>query len=773
MFKSVPKSTRDVLGYKTMLPNGVAWLGADEWSMTMRVSDINYVAAAEEHQESIVDRWARFLNSFGAGTRVQETVTNRVLADADVADLVQKQLRGDEGDKYRSDFNRIVRDKLASASGNTVTEKYVTVTVQEPDEEKANATLTRIAHEIEASLQSMDDCKAERLTRTERLAALAHVLRPHELFGFTEDDFAGKHRQATADYVAPWGIEVLDKAGPLQFHNGTADTFHQVLWVRDYPVWLSDRLITELTEIKCDLTVSLHLEPYDQIEGMTLIERQIAEMEMQTITERKKAKKQGIGEDMIPRKLVDALDEGRELRQELSTSNQKVFSTVMVIGISAGSRAALEQNVKRAMTVIRKQSVKAEVLKWMQVDGLTTELPIGRRAIPMRRTLTTASAAIIVPFTTQELFVPGGIWYGVNAQSSNALVADRTATPNGNGFFFGTSGSGKSQFGKNEIAQIVLDRPDDDVIIIDPEREYEPSVAAFQGSTARIHAGSLDRVNPMDIDLDAATDDGDPILAKSNFVLAALDHLIGGQTGLNAQQRSLADRVTVALYRRYAAERGPMPTFLDLRDGLIATGDPVGAQMGAALELYTVGSLNTFSHQTNVDTNARLFSWDINQLGSELKSFGMMVVLDQVWQRIVRNRAIGRRTWVYIDEFHLLLVDRFLSEFFRTLWARVRKYGAIATGITQNIEAVLAHEDARLMLANSDFLALLGQNPTDADALVELLHFSSEQRRRFTNVLPGQGLLRSGGRVIPFDGRIPEDSLLYSLFSTKFGETNE
>ncbi|ODA91119.1 hypothetical protein ATY41_06950 [Leifsonia xyli subsp. xyli] len=755
-----------------MLPGGIAWLGADEWSMTMRISDINYVAASEAHQESIIDRWARFINGFSAGTRIQETVTNRVLADADVAEMVQKRLQSDPYDTYRDDFNRIVRDKLAYASGNTVTEKYVTVTVQEPDVEKAEATLTRIAHEIEASLQSMDECQAVRLNRTERLEALARVLRPHELFGFTEHGFAGTRRQATADYAAPWGIEVLDKAGPLQFHNGTADTFHQVLWVRDYPVWLSDRLITELTEIKCDLTVSLHLEPYDQVEGMSLVERQIAELEMQTITERKKARKQGIGEDMIPRKLVDALEEGRQLRQELSTSNQKMFSTVMVIGVSADRRATLDQNVKRAMTVIRKQSVKAEILKWMQLGGLTTELPIGRRAIPMRRTLTTASAAILVPFTTQELLVPGGIWYGVNAQSSNAVVADRTATVNGNGFLLGTSGSGKSQFGKNEITQIILDRPEDDVIIIDPEREYEPCVQAFNGATARIHAGSPHSVNPMDIELDIAVSDGDPILAKSNFVLAALDHLIGRASGLTAAQRSVADRVTVGLYRKYAAERGAMPTFVELREGLLATGDPIGHQLAASLEIYTVGSLGGFAQRTNVDLNSRVVSWDISQLGSELKSFGMMVVLDQIWSRVARNRAAGRRTWLYIDEFHLLLVDRFISEYFRALWARARKWGLIATGITQNIEAVLAHEDARLMLAKSDFLALLSQNPVDAETLVDLLRFSAEQRRRFTNVLPGQGLLRSGGRVIPFDGRIPEDALLYRLFSTKFGEAN-
>lgn len=764
-FKAAPQKTRDLLGYKTMLPSGVAWLGDDEWSMTMRLDDINYVSAPQDQQESILDRWARFINSYGAGTRLQLTVANRVLDDADVASLVQMKRTHDEYDHYRDDFNRVVRVKLAAASGNTVTEKFITVTVQESDQEKAEATLTRIEHEIETSMQSMEGCRAERLSRTDRLRAIARVLRPHEPFTFTEAEFAEVGRRATHDYLAPYAVESTDKTGPVVFHNATADTFHQVLWVRDYPPYLSDRLITELSEIKCDLTVSLHLEPYDQVAGMSLVERQIAEMEMQTINERKKAQKQGIGDDMIPRKLVDALAEGRDLRQELAGSNQKVFSSVMVIGISASTPEALEQNVKRAQSVIRRASITVELLKYMQLDGITTELPIGRRVIPMRRALTTSSAAIIVPFTTQELFVPGGIWYGINAQSSNAIVADRTKTMNGNGFVLGTSGSGKGVFAKSEITSVFLTRPNDDIIVIDPEREYEPIVQAFGGETIRLHAGSQQRVNALDIDLEAAEDE-DPILIKSEFVLSLLEAQIGGTRGLTPEQRSIIDRVTVNLYRKYAAERGAMPTLNTLREGLAASTEPAAREMATALEIYTTGSLGGFSSLTNVNPRSRIVSWDISKLGAEMKGFGMMVVLDQIWTRVVRNRAAGRRTWIYVDEFHLLFNDPTIAEQFRAIWARIRKYGGVPTGITQNIEAVLASEYARIMLANSDFLAILGQNATDADTLCDLLHFSEDQRRSFTNVRPGQGLVRSGGRVIGFDARIPNDSELYRLYQT-------
>lgn len=769
--KRASRATQQILGYQAMLPSGVAWLGADEWSLTLRISDINYLAAEQSKQEAVVDRWARFLNSFGAGTRLQVTVINRILDEADVAQLVQKPRTGDGWDDYRDDFNRIVRGKLAAASRNTVTEKLLTITVQEPDREKAEATLIRLGHETSAQLAALEEgCRATILNRAERLEVIAYLTRPHELFGFDEATFEPNKRLATADYVAPWAVETTDPKGPLVLHNGSTETFHQVLWVRDYPVWLSDRLISELAEIKCNLTVSLHLEPYDHGDGQTIVQRQIAELEMQTIAEKKKAKKRGYGEDLIPHKLQEATAEAKDLRHELEQSNQKVFSTVMVVGISAATREELDQNVKRAFMVIRKQSCVAETAAFMQVDAFTTELPIGLRRIPMRRTLTTASAAIIVPFTTQELFVPGGNWYGVNAQSSNAVVADRTKTTNGNGFILGTSGSGKSVFGKMEIVNVFLSRPDDDIIVIDPEREYEPVISALGGSTIRVDTGGADRVNAMDIELAASADADDPITTKTQFVLSMTNVLIGGHDGLSAKQRSLIDRAAGTLYRRYAAEGGEMPTLVELREALAATGDVDGQELATALEIYTTGSLGAFAQRTNVDVHNRVISYDLASLGSELRTFGMLVILDQIWNRVVRNRAAGRRTWLYIDEFHLLFANPFSAEYFRSLYKRARKWGLVPTGITQNIEELLSNEDARLMLANSDFLMLLGQNATDADALCGLLHFSPDQRRYFTNVPQGHGLMKSGNAVIPIDGRIPTDSSLYRLFSTTFGE---
>lgn len=768
--RKLPTSIKQVLGYKALLPSGVAWLGEDEWSITLRVSDINYVSAETSTQESIIDQWGKFINGFGGGTRLQINVANRVLDDADVTALVQKELVGDDLDVWRDDFNAIVREKLASQSANTITEKYLTITAREPDVEKAEATLNRIAHETIATLRGMEDCHAELLTRTERLRVLSHMLRPHELLTFNEREFnerPGAARTDTRDVIAPWSIRSTVKDGPLVLTSGGRDTYHATLWVREFPTYLSDRLISELADIKADVNVALHLEPYDQADGTSLLNRQIAELEMQEIAEKKKATKGGYGEEMIPHGLKRALGETRALRSELEQSNQKVLSSVLLIGVSAPTQDQLNQSIKRAQTVIRKQSCVAEVCTYMQHDALTTELPLGLRPLPMRRTLTTGSAAIIVPFTTQECFQPGGNFYGLNEHSGNAVVIDRTKAMNANGFILGSSGSGKGVAAKHEIQNVLTSRPNDDVIIIDPEHEYEPLVQAFGGTIVRVDATSDERVNPLDIDL-SDTLEGDPITRKCVDMLDMLSSLIGGTRGLDETQRGIIDKCLRTIYNRYADKGGDMPTLNDLRAELVAQNRTQATALAEAMEIYTEGSLNAFAQQTNVNVRSRLVSWDISLLGSSLMTFGMMVILDQIWKRIAENRRRGVRTWIYIDEFHLMFADAFSTSYFLKIWKRARKWGGTPTGITQNVEELRDNPQAGLMLANSDFLLLLRQHADDADALCELLNLSQQQRSYFTGVMPGSGLIKTGNTIIPFNGQIPEDSRLFQLYETTF-----
>lgn len=750
-----------VVPYEAMLPDGVAWLGEDAWSISAELGDISYLLSPEEVQTDILNRWGRWLNGFGGAVALHITIVNEVRDSDAFGRLARMSYAGEAEDDLREDFNTHITRKLSTSRGNVLTRRYITFTLKgEKNREQACERLHRTITDAQASLRQLG-CTVRPLGRTERLELLASKTRRGERFTWTPD-------HPTLEAVAPRRVEVAPSH--LMLGEGADAYFHASVWVGRLPAWLSDRLISDLAEIRGDMTISMHLQPYDNADGLDLVRGQIANLEMQYTNEKKRAAKKGLDADQVPHGLTTARDEAKELRRELESSTERLWSTLTTIGVTAPTKAALDSLVEIVTTTLRSHSCGGQRLTWMGVDALRTELPLGYRGLPMERTLTTGVVSAMHPFTTQELIDAGGICYGINARSGNPVIASRAEAINGNGFILGTSGSGKSHASKAEALSVLL-TTDDDVIIIDPEREYAAVTEELGGQRIALSADGQTHINAMAIDLDSAAEN--PILAKAHFVLGLAKALIGGADGLSPGELGLIDRSTVELLRAYALdpENRTPPTLTDLRDALRALEDPEARGLARSLDLYTDGSLGSFSKQTNVRLDNRLVCFDIADLSAELKTIGMMIILDQVWQRVTANRARGRRTWLYVDEFHMLFRSADTGEHFLTMFKRARKWGLMLTGITQNIEELLGYQNARLMLANSDFLMLLNQSATDADAVRDLLRMSEEQRDLFTGVAPGTGLLKSGNAFIPFDNQMERTGRLYRLFSTKFAET--
>ena len=761
------RTVKQLIPYDSMLANGLVYLGRDQWSVVLQLSDVNYLIATEAHQMEILDRWAKFLNLFDANMQVQVLVSNQTLRSVMVADQMAMPEAGDTFDPLRADFNRVVRDKLSAMSSNVITTKCVVITLTEHDQERAQLTLNRFALTAEYNLNGIDGCKVHRLNRTELLSMLSRQYRPDQPFMFDEEDFDEESKADTKDFIAPWAIDMPD-ASTLRLLSNEEETWHRSLWIRDYPPELSDQLISKLASLKSCINVSVHFAPHSRGDGLEVVKRKVAEIDMQIVEERRKNIKQKLPADMISAELQDSKNQAAALRDELQHSTQHLIDSIIIVGVSAKSEQELDQRIKDVQSIIRQESCTAEPLTYMANEGFAAELPLGVCAPPMRRTLTTNSAAILIPFTTQEIYNPAGVWYGVNARSGNALSADRRNLMNQNGFILGQTGSGKSQAAKNEMFQRFLEINDDDLIVIDPEHEYTPLCRAFGGTEVEISASSTQRINPMDIVIDADME-GDPIRSKAVSVLSMLGSLIGGSEGLSAEAKGMLDRCILKLYRELLNEPTlPQPTLRDLHTMLVEAGDPLASQLALELEMYTEGSLSGFAGQTNVNLSNRFINFDVSGLDGELRTFGMMVVLDNVWNRVVANRSKGKRTWLWIDEFHRFFGNPYAAKQFLDIYKRGRKYGLGVTGITQNIEELLANNEARLMLSNSDFLLMMNQFPTDADQLATLLKLSDEQRAFFTGVNAGQGLAKIGNSFVPMDGRIEPASRMYQLFTTKF-----
>lgn len=410
------------------------------------------------------------------------------------------------------------------------------------------------------------------------------------------------------------------------------------------------------------------------------------------------------------------------------------------------------------------------VLKFQQVDGLNTVMPFGVRKIDTFRTLTTESLAVFIPFRVQDIFHENGIYYGQNVISKNMIIADRKQLLNGNSFILGVSGGGKSFAAKGEIENVILSS-DSDVIIIDPEREYSQLVKALGGEVIHISATSQNHINAMDMTKEYG-DGANPVILKSEFIMSLCEQLIGG-SNLGAKQKSIIDRCTASVYRTYQQNnyQGEVPTLQDFRAELLKQDEPEAQEIALAIELFTNGSLNTFAKHTNVDTNNRLICYDILDLGKQLMPIGMLVVLDSILNRITQNRAKGRNTFIFIDEIYLLFQHEYSANFLFTLWKRVRKYGAYATGITQNVDDLLQSHTARTMLANSEFIIMLNQASTDRLELAKLLNISDLQMSYITNVEAGHGLIKVGSSLVPFANKFPKNTKLYKLMTTKPGES--
>lgn len=765
---SVKDSVQATVDYISMFEDGVCKVDEGLYSKTIKFSDINYQLSNRSEQINIFSRYCEFLNYFDPSINVQITINNKRL---DVEDFKSKMLlhiptKDDGANMYRREYNNMLKDKAMQGQNGIIREKYLTFSVNAKNYEQAVQLLSRIEADIKGDIKRLG-CSNITLNGYERSEFIHSILNPDEKFLF-KYDYLLENSLRTKDFVVP---DSFDFSNKRSFEFG--DRFGQVVYIKDLPSDLSDKLLTELSELNCDLTINMHINSVEQDKALDLVKSKIAFMEQQKIDEQKKALKNGYDTEMIPQELKYSLKEAEELLDDLINKNQRMFKATVIIFTSAKTSQELEENIYQISSIARKNNCKIGYLDYMQKEGLNSTLALGKNHIAIKRTLTTASTAIFIPFTTQELFQNNGMYYGINSLSKNLIQHNRKSLKTANGFILGTSGSGKSFAAKREIVNSLLSE-NDDVIVIDPEREYTKLAEGFSGEVIKISAGSSNYINPFDINMDYADDDN-PIQLKSEFILSLCELLIGGRSGLSSTQKTIIDRTVLMTYDKYFNNpiKNQIPTLKTFYETLLKQPEPEANEIALSLEIYIKGSLSVFSNQTNIDTNNRFIVYDTKDLGKQLKTMGMLIVLDQIWNRITQNRKIGKRTWIYIDEIYLLFKNEYSDNYLFELWKRARKWGAIPTGITQNVEDLLRSENARSMLSNSEFVYLLNQAALDREELSTLLNISEQQLQYVTNVDSGKGLLIAGGAIIPFEDDFPKDTKLYTMLSTKIEEVKK
>ncbi|MBQ8941242.1 MAG: DUF87 domain-containing protein [Firmicutes bacterium] len=780
--EAAPKTCQDTLHYRYMFENGICQVGDNFFSKTLKFSDINYQVAQRDEQIDIFSRYCEILNYFSPEINVQITVHNRRI---DIEDFKQKMLfpmRSDGKDDLRVEYNTMLENKALQGQNSIVREKYITFGITAESYDVAYPALLRIETDLTGQFKGLG-CDVMAVSGAERLEYINSILNPNEPMKFSYSDMVGTGL-TTKDFIAPYYFDFKPNSKQTYFEFG--DYFGQVLMIRKFPTDLSDKLLNALAEIPCNSTINIHTNSMDNSSAIEMVKTKLAFMEQDKATRQQKLLQQGTDPEMIPQHLKRHLTETNMLISDMQERNQRLFQGAIIVFASAKTLTELEENVEKLKGKARSFGCELSPIACEQEAGLNATLPLAKNDIGIRRTLTTAAQAIFIPFTTQELADDGGMYYGLNALSRNLIFFNRKALKNPAGFVLGSPGSGKSFATKRCLVDVMLNSEDDEILVIDPEAEYLTLFENFGGEIVKISNDTDTYFNPLDISAEySGGDDNEensknPLSFKTEFLFSFLDVIVTKESGigLSGAERTLVDRVLTTLYKKYFKKsNAPMPTLTDFYKELEKITIPELQQekenLLKVLGLYTSGSFNLFAHQTNVNVNNRFVVYDIRDLGEQLKTLGMLVILDQIWNRVVSNRLIGRTTWIVIDEAHLLFANQFSAQFLVSLWKRARKYGAICTGISQNIGDLLDSPLAGKILANSEYILMLNQSPQDRVRLSELLNISPTQMSFVTNATAGQGLLLAGNAIVPFVDSFPQDTKLYSLMTTKLSEVME
>ena len=763
----IPKSAQNVIPVKALWPDGIFLVGKDKYSKSFKFLDINYAVASNEDKEAMFIDYSDLLNSLDTGAMAKITINNRRINKLDFEKTILLDMKDDGLDKFRKEYNQMLINQAKEAN-EIIQEKILTISIYKKSVEEARNYFNRVGSELITKFNALGS-KCIELNAEERLRILHDFYRTGEETSFRFDmqsDLRKGHN--FKDFICPDTFKFEDDYFTL------GNRYGRVLFLKEYASFIKDSMVTELTELNRNLMLSIDVIPIPMDEAVKEAETRRLGIETNITNWQRKQNANNNFSAIIPYDMEQQRAESKEFLDDLTTRDQRMFVSILTMVITADTKEDLDSNTKTLEQIARKGLCQLGILRYQQYDALNLVLPIRSNfdRIKALRTLTTESLAVFMPFKVQEIRHENGIFYGQNVISKNMIIADRKQLLNGNSFTLGVSGSGKSFTAKEEIANIKLRDPNADIVLIDPEREYSKLVKALGGEVIKISATSKNHINAMDMNSEYG--DGNPVILKSEFILSLCEQLIG-KGNLGAKQKSLIDRCTASVYRFYQQGnyQGTPPTLQDFREELLKQEEPEAKEIALAIELFTNGSLNTFAMQTNVDTSNSLICYDILDLGKQLQPIGMLVVLDSILNRITSNREKGKSTYIFIDEIYLLFQYEYSANFLFTLWKRVRKYGAFATGITQNVEDLLQSHTARTMLANSEFIIMLNQASTDRLELAKLLNISDPQMSFITNVGAGEGLIKVGSSIVPFQNHFPKNTELYRLFSTKPGEEFE
>ena len=757
-----PKSIQQTIEIMKVAENGIFEVAKNRFSKCYRFQDINYTTTNETEQIDIFERYCKFLNSLDVSFKI--TINNKNKDMEQVRDYVFLQRKDDGYDGFRSIYNNIMEQKIHEGRQGIEQERYLTITIERKNFEEAKAQFATIEASVHKAFGELG-AEIVPLSGNERIKVLYDYYHLGDENSFDFD--IREARKVGADFRN----DLCN--GMIQFYPDyfkDEKKFCRALFIKKYPSSLSDRFLNEITSLPVHSITSIDVVPIPKDMTTKILQKKYLGIESDIIKQQRvRNKNNDFSSEISYNKRIEK-KEIEEIMDDVRENDQCLYYVSVTIILMADTKEELDSMTETVETIGKRNSVTIEEHYLKQRESLNTALPIGVRQVETMRTMLTQSLAVLMPFNVQELNDKQGCYYGINQVSKNINIGNRKKLINGNGFVFGVPGSGKSFFCKMEMGNVFLSG-NDEIIVIDPMNEYFDIAETYGGTVVNMSTYTDNYVNPLDMDVWSLdlNDSKGMIREKGEFMLGLCEQCMG--ESLNSRQKSIIDRCVRKLYIEIARNREKyVPIMSDFYEILMNQPEDEARDIALSLELFVNGSLNIFNHQTNVDVDNRFTVYGIRDLGTELSPITMLVMMESIQNRIIANGKRGIATWLYIDEFHVLLNSEYSAKYLQQLWKKVRKQGGLCTGITQNIVDLLQNYTATTMLANSEFVALLKQANTDSSRMAEVIGVSEAQLRFVTNTSSGMGLMKCGNVVIPFDNTIEKGTDLYNLYNTNIHE---
>lgn len=756
--------------------NSIFQLDENHFSVCFEYQDISFSKANYEEQESIFLKWVEYLHSFNYSDHIQVICFGNPVKTQNYKKqyVYNEDSLTENENKIAKELNELIENCLGDKEEILCETRQVVITTTAESYKEAQDIFLQYQLRTEEKFKELKS-KIRKVSVEERLTSLYNTFN----INLKEDNginniinYSKENNLTIYDVLAPKEDVSFREKNYINIGN---QKYIRVLYVSKLPRSVTPRFYNRITTLEnFNIITTLNITPTNPAKVIKMVNKKISGMKTERLEKIKKANKNNYTYEAVKdEKLEDSIRDAQGLRDALQKKKQKLFTNNMLICIQANSLEELNKATKAVKGIADECVIGLYNLDWQQLEGVQNCLSFGWNKLQIQRSLTSESTATNVPFNTKDLMHSDSLYYGVNLVSKNPVFCDRKKLLNGNGCVLATSGAGKSFSVKLMIEQVLLRYPQDEVIVIDAQGEYIPVIKAFNGQTLNISTSSNTFINPFDSSLRYEKGE-DALNSKIEFSLAFIESIVSSN-GLTGEQKTLVDRCTKNIYEEYQIhnfDEKYEPDFIKFYEELLKQPELEAKNLALVIERYVLGGMDIFSKKTNVEIKNRFISFDISELPRSIQTTGYLVILEHIMNRLKRNKTLGKHTWIFIDEFHILLANQYSADYIARIYKTGRKENAIPTIITQNIADVIKSEQGCKILSNSEFAMLLKQKPLDLPVICKIFNISEEESKYVIDSPAGQGLIVYGEDIVAFRNQVSKDSYIYELNQTSNMQLN-